>query len=103
MLTKLDAATAKEAQARAELADLRGQLHAQARENGTLQAEVCELKRALAVRAGPFHMLPGRARFPHVALHVAHVHAPEAWLTAAETHDANEHHPPFSHPAVSEL
>ena len=71
MHTKLEAAEAKEAQARAELAELRGQLHAQARENGTLQAEICELKRALAVRA------------------------PETRLTAAaaETHDAMSQHP----------
>ena len=79
MNTKLEAAAAKEAQARAELADLRGQLHAQARENGTLQAEICELKRALAVRSS------------------------EAQLTAAETHDAQKQHPPFSYPTVSEL
>lgn len=78
MHTKLEAAAAKEVQARAELADLRGQLQAQARENGTLQAEICELKRALAVRAGPFHAFVGWARYSHLALHVVPVcRAPE--------------------------
>ncbi len=72
MHTKVEAAKAKEAQARAELADLRSQLHAQARENGTLQAEICDLKHALAVR--PLG----------------------AWPTAAETHDAQRRHPLFS-------
>ena len=61
MHTKLKAAEAKEAQAGAELADLRAHLRAQARENETLQAENCDLKQALAVRA------------------------PELQLTAAET------------------
>ena len=103
MHTKVEAAEAKEAQARAELAGLRGQLHAQARENGTLQAEICELKRALAVRAGPLHTSPERARVPHVAFHLIYVRAPEAQLTPAETHDAKGQHPPFSCPAVSQL
>ena len=50
MHTKLEAAEAKEAQARIELADLRSHLCAQTRENETLQAENGDLKQALAVR-----------------------------------------------------
>ena len=51
MHTQLKAAGAKEAQARAELADLRRHLSAQARKNEALQAEIRDLKHALAVRA----------------------------------------------------
>ena len=50
MHTKLEAAEAKEAQARIELADLHGHLRAQACKNEMLQAENCDLKQALAVR-----------------------------------------------------
>ena len=65
-----EAAVAQDAEAKAELADLRSQLLAMADENDKLQAETRELKQALAVRA------------------------PEAQLTAAQTHHVRKQHPP---------
>ena len=58
---KLEAAEAKEAQARTELANLRGHLRTQARQNESLQAENCDLKQALAVRASEAQLTSAKA------------------------------------------